>query len=255
MTIHVIHLSDNRMIAQGTDGCSRGSLMEGVMMGLDMLLFLDLSRTAIDHHPPLLEWVGSWTEKPSLEALTPEGWFKEGHGITGGVLDGHKVWMLVHGPKNQIFLWSPQPPVADAALEQLLMARHKRTDTFVHVVLIPRLMTPRWRRLFNKACDFTFIASPGALFWPTNVFKPLWVGVVLPFTHHRPWCFKRAPLLGEMGRELRRMLEDSEEDARNLLQKLLKLPGSVAPLSQHVACGVLYVPWRDADLPHDGNQG
>jgi hypothetical protein len=51
------------------------------------------------------------------------------------------------------------------------------------------------------------------------------------------------------------MLEDSEDDARDLLQKLLELPGRVAPLSQHVACGVLHAPWRDANLPHDGNQG
>ena len=29
MTIHVVHIAGSRMIAQGTDGCSRGSLMEG----------------------------------------------------------------------------------------------------------------------------------------------------------------------------------------------------------------------------------
>jgi hypothetical protein len=43
MTIHVIHISRKRMIAQGTDGCSSGSLMEGVMAGADMLTFVDLS--------------------------------------------------------------------------------------------------------------------------------------------------------------------------------------------------------------------
>ncbi len=74
------------------------------------------------------------------------------------------------------------------------------------------------------------------------MFEPLWVGVVLPFTHHRPWCFKQATLLVEMGRELRRMLKNSEEDARDLLQKLLKLPGRVATLSRRVAYGVLHVP-------------
>jgi hypothetical protein len=31
--IHMIHISGKRMIAQGTDGCSRGVLMEGVMAG------------------------------------------------------------------------------------------------------------------------------------------------------------------------------------------------------------------------------
>jgi len=185
MTIHVIHVSGKRMIAQGTDGCSRGLLMEGVMTGQDMLEFVDLSQTAVERHPPLLDWVRSWTEKPSLDPLTPKGWFEEGHGYTRGELDHHGVWMPVHGSRGQLFLWTPSPPVADAALEQLLMARHKRTDTF-HVILVPRLMTPRWRRLFNKVCDFTFIVPPGSSFWPTNMFEPLWVGIVLPFTHHRP---------------------------------------------------------------------
>ena len=119
------------------------------MTGRDMV-FVDLAHTAIERHPPLLDWVRTWTKLSKLEPLTPEGWYEEGHGITGGTLDSHKVWIPTHGDKNELFLWAPQPPVADAALEELLKARHKRTDTF-HVVLIPRLMTPRWRRLFNKA--------------------------------------------------------------------------------------------------------
>ena len=57
MTIHVIHVSGKRMITQGTDGCSRGSLMEGVMTGRDMLLFVDQSCTAMERHPPVLDWV------------------------------------------------------------------------------------------------------------------------------------------------------------------------------------------------------
>ena len=125
MSIHVIHVSGKRMITQGTDGCSRGLLMEGVMTGQDMLLFVDLSRTAIERHPPVLDWVRSWTEMPNLEALTPEGWYEEGHGITGGKLGGHNVWIPEHELKNKLHLWTPQPLVVDAALEELLKARHK----------------------------------------------------------------------------------------------------------------------------------
>jgi hypothetical protein len=136
-----------------------------------------------------------------LEPLTPEGWLEEGHGIRGGQLDRRKVWMLIHKPKKKLHLWVPQPPVADPALKELLKARHKRTGNF-HVVLIPRLMTLRWHRLFNKACDFTFVVSTGALFWPENMYEPLWIAILLPFSIHRPWCFKRVPLLVEMGRDL-----------------------------------------------------
>jgi hypothetical protein len=96
----------------------------------------------------------------NLEPLTPEGWFEEGHGIRGGSRDKHRIWMPTHKPKNELHLWAPQSPSADTALEELLKVRHKRIDTF-HVVIIPRLMTLRWRQLFNKVCDFTFIVLPG----------------------------------------------------------------------------------------------
>jgi hypothetical protein len=73
MTIHVIHMSGKKMIAQGMDGSSRGSLMEGVMTGCDMLVFVDLAHTAIERNPPLLDWVRTWTKLSKLEPLTPEG--------------------------------------------------------------------------------------------------------------------------------------------------------------------------------------
>ncbi len=47
MTIHVTHISGKQMIAQGTDGCSHGSLMEEVMVGKDLLMFVDLAQDAI----------------------------------------------------------------------------------------------------------------------------------------------------------------------------------------------------------------
>jgi hypothetical protein len=116
-------------------------------------------------------------------------------------------------------------------------------------------MTPRWRQLFNEACNFTCVVSPGSSFWPSNMFEPLWAGIVLPLTHHRPWCFKRAPLLVELEGTLRELLKTSEEDAGNLLRKLLGLPGWVASLLQHMACRVLHVPWSDANIPNAVNSG
>ncbi len=95
-------------------------------------------------------------------------------------MDKHKVWIPNHEDKNQMHLWASQLAVANTALEELLKARHKKTDTF-HIILIPRLMTPRWRHLFNKVCDFNFVVSPGHSFWPNTMFEPLWVGVLLPF--------------------------------------------------------------------------
>ena len=58
-TLHVVHVAGTRMIEHGTDGLSRGALLEGVMAGRDMLSFVDLALTAIQRHRPLLEFVKS----------------------------------------------------------------------------------------------------------------------------------------------------------------------------------------------------
>ena len=67
------------------------------MAGEVMLNFVDLGKDAIGHHPPLLDWVCSWTERDELKPLTLEEWYEEGHGITGGQDDKHGVWIPTHG--------------------------------------------------------------------------------------------------------------------------------------------------------------
>lgn len=57
ITIHLIHVAGTRMIAQGTDGCSRGILMEGVMAGENMLSYFDLDKSATLRSPALLTWI------------------------------------------------------------------------------------------------------------------------------------------------------------------------------------------------------
>jgi hypothetical protein len=153
------------------------------MAGATMLTFVDLAQGGVDRHPALLDWIQSWTLSPLLVPLTPEGWFEEGHGITGGEMDPRGVWSqaLCEGPD---LLVDTCPSHNCAALEELL-----RTN-LTHIVLIPCLMTLRWRRLFNKVCDFMFVVSPGALLWPSHMYEPLWVGIVLSFIHCRPWSLK-----------------------------------------------------------------
>ena len=52
LTIRIIHISGKRMIAQGMDRCYCGSLMEGVMVGEDMLTFVNLALPTTERHPP-----------------------------------------------------------------------------------------------------------------------------------------------------------------------------------------------------------
>jgi hypothetical protein len=60
MKVIVTHISGKRMIAQGTDGVSRGSLVEGVAAGANMLDFVPLHLSAIERHPPLEHWLMTW---------------------------------------------------------------------------------------------------------------------------------------------------------------------------------------------------
>jgi hypothetical protein len=147
---------------------------------------------------------------------------------------------------REMFLWSPQPAVADVAWEELLKARHKGSDTF-HVLLVPRIMNPWWRRLFYKACDFSFVISPGCAYWPSAMFEPLWVGILLPFVKHRPWCLKQAPLLLEIGRNLCSVFETGEGNEGDILRKLTLLPRRVDALPFNLACGVLHMPGAGRD--------
>jgi hypothetical protein len=55
--LHVVHVAGTRMIMQGTDGLSWGIFLKGVVRGKDMLSFMDLSQTAIERHPGVLEFV------------------------------------------------------------------------------------------------------------------------------------------------------------------------------------------------------
>ena len=59
LTLHVVHVAGTGMIAQGTDSLSRGIFLEGVVRGKDMLLFVDLSCTAVEQYPGVLEFVKS----------------------------------------------------------------------------------------------------------------------------------------------------------------------------------------------------
>ena len=243
--LHVIHVAGTRMIAQGTDGCSRGVLMEGVMAGQGMLSFIDLDKSACERSPSLLPWIRSWCGRPDLKPLTPAEWYVEGHGIIGGHRDKRNVWIPDHEEANCMHLWAPAPSIADAMLEELLKARHKRTDTW-HIVVIPRLMAPRWRRLFHKVVDLNFAVDAGNEFWPSDMFEPLFVGVIFPFIRHRPWQLKRAPLMVGMGRKLRQMCKEGDFAPGCLLRKLLRLPRRLDRLPPGVARGVLHMPREDA---------
>ena len=193
LSLYLTHVAGTRMIAQGTDGLSRGLLLEGVLSGKDMLSYVDLAKTTLERQPKLLEYIQGWTDS-FVNVLTPEDWFTRGHGITGGRLNGDGVWIPSHAKNGMVYLWAPPPVVTDVALEEALKAIHKRTDA-VHIFMIPRLFSPRWTRLFYKMADFVFKLPLTSSHWPAGMHEPLLVGISLPFSRYAPWSLRGTPLL------------------------------------------------------------
>ena len=215
VSLFLVHCAGTRMIAQGTDGLSRGTLLEGVLAGKSMLSFIDISKTAIERHPPVLCYINSWAGMSKLDPLTPEEWFVEGHGIIGGEKDHNGIWIPSHAKNGRTYLWTPPPVIADVALEECMKAIHKRTDAY-HIFVIPRLFTPKWRRAFLKVCDFHFSLPVGSTHWPLSMHEPLWIRISLPLINKSPWTLQRTPVLVELERDLPEMLTSGKGDERDI---------------------------------------
>ena len=158
------------MIAQGTDGLSRGIFLEGVVKGEDMLSFVDVSRTAVERHPGVLNFVKSWVDPILGESklLLPKEWFQEGHGVTGGAKEASRIWIPQHVADGRAYIWTLPPIITDVVLEECAKAIHKRTDAY-HIFLIPRLYSPLWIRMFYKKIDFVFSIPPGSRHWLSTI--------------------------------------------------------------------------------------
>ena len=55
-----------------------------------------VERNRLDSYISLLPWVRTWIEVNNIVNLTPEGWFKEGHGFKRGKKNDDGIWMLYH---------------------------------------------------------------------------------------------------------------------------------------------------------------
>ncbi|CAJ1960068.1 unnamed protein product [Cylindrotheca closterium] len=121
LILHLLHVSGKRMIAQGTDGGSRGDLNQGVMTGENMLSYVPLHLSAVDRSPSVLDWMRNiWEERlGKLEHLGIDDWFTKGHGRGN-------------------FLWTPPPAAADVVAEQVGEARHKHPES-CHIAIVPHL--------------------------------------------------------------------------------------------------------------------
>jgi hypothetical protein len=110
------------------------------------------------------------------------------------------------------------------------------------VVLIPRLMATRWRRLLHKACDCVFVMPAGCGdAWPSDMFEPCLIGVCFPFLPHRPWQYKGTPRLLALERQVRGMWEDGDAAVAAGLCQFLERTRKFPSMPEDVVRKMLYL--------------
>ena len=204
--LRVVWVAGTRMIAQGTDGLSRGDLLTGVMAGGSMLLYVPLNKTSEERQPGAVQWLKENCDGRFWQDASPEDWF-----------DG------VFGKGN--FVWTPPPCIADVAVDQLCDSTHIRPENG-HIFVCPAIMTYLWRKKLGKVADFVFKVPAGCNIWSQSQHEPLIVAFVLPHLFRRPWQVKRArKLLDDVQGNLREMWASSSTADGSGLRQLWAYQG------------------------------
>lgn len=238
LLLHVVHVAGTRMVEEGADGGSRGDLTQGAMAGHSVIDFVPLHLSALERSPTLEPWIRSWwdEERGDLVTLEPEGWFDEGQ-------------------KDGCFLWAPPPAAADVVAEQLGEARHKRPDC-LHITVVPRLMTARWRKSLAKEADLIVELPAGNVYWPSEMHEPLILLVSLPLCRHPPWSYKRTGFVEGLRGELRAVWQGVPERSGTLLRKLLLQEREFQSMQEGVVRTMLHhFDWRSVSDPSAERRG
>ena len=130
-------------------------------------------------------------------------------------------------------MWDLPPAGADAAIEELWKARIKRQNS-LHVILIPRLLTPLWQKQLFKAADLLVWIPPHLTCWPSDMYEPCCLALLFPFLKSAPWQLRGTPKIMAAGRKLSNLWKEDKVDGRDFLRKFLvdcrrlqTMPGSV----------------------------
>ena len=232
----VTHVSGVRMQLQGTDGISRGNLMEGISLGRSMLHFCPWGISALKRCSKLKPWLLD-TFGSKLEILKPSDWFSRGHDHWGGYYDNQGFYRL--NIKPGLFLWEPPPTAADAAIEEIRKARLKRRSSG-HIIVIPKLATTLWLKQVYKAADIVLTIPPIHEFWDSNMCESLVVALLFPYSRSFPWQVRSTPKLIAASREMRSLFKESPMANRIFLRKFYLCTTRLLTLQPCVVRRVLY---------------
>jgi hypothetical protein len=128
-------------------------------------------------------------------------------------------------------VWYPPPAAVEVVVEQLGFARLKQPQS-MHIIVVPRLMTGRWRRHVSRETVFYFKVDWDDIWSLKDLFEPVLVFVCLSYLSHRPDFNRINSLLDRFrGAVLQEnMSVISTRKRRNILRKLLEQTRSLCPL-------------------------
>jgi hypothetical protein len=238
--IILVHVSGERMKWQGTDGLSRGNLLEGVMKGKDMLSYVPLHLEAFERSHTLRRWILSWAQANKDEVvsvLKPEDWFGKGHDLTG--LQKDEQGLLIPTFKSGTYIWQPAPAAAHIACEEIRKIRAKRSDS-THIFVCPRLLTPYWRSHLHRSADLLFEIPVGGEYWEKSMHEPLILALFFPFLKCRPWQLRRSPSILELEDRMQRMWRLGDYSQGPILRELWKQARNMEDLPSGVVYQMLY---------------
>jgi hypothetical protein len=227
------------MIQQGTDGISRGNLLEGVMTGRKMISFVPISLGAVERSPKLLQWFRSWTNEFKLMPLTPKEWLWEGQGLGNDTWENCDKVKFPKRSERRLFLWSPPPSIADVAIELLRTSVHRRTDA-MHIFVCPKLMVYKWRKTLLRNCSLSFYVDVGPDHWPQDMHESLLVAIFLPLLHCPPWTYRRSRSVLALERQLFQVQKSKDGTQSNLLRKFLLFTRRLPSMSESLVWNLLH---------------
>jgi hypothetical protein len=237
--VHLIHVAGTRMIQQGTDGISRGNLLEGVMTGRKMISFVPISLGAVERSPKLLQWFRSWTNDFELKPLTPKEWLWEGQGLGNDTWENCDNVKFPKRSERRMFLWAPAPSIADVAIELLRTSIHRRTDA-LHIFVCPKLMVYKWRKTLLRSCSLSFYVDVGPDHWPQDMHESLLIAVFLPLLHCPPWTYRRSRSVLALERQLFQVQKTKDGTQSDLLRKFLLFTRRLSSMSESLVWNLLH---------------
>lgn len=224
LIIHFVWFSGKRMIAQGTDGLSRGDFTSGVMAGEDFLKYIPLNESALERQRSLEAILLSWVSKDGdWRVARPEDWF------TSTRTELQVGW-----------IWAPPPCLARVALDELCEVKHMFPHSR-HIFVCPALMTGLWRKDLGKLADVVFNVSSGQprWLWDDWQFEPLTIAFVCPLLDRYPWAAKRSRSVENWRDNLSTVLRGNRTFVRGHMRKLWRAMASGKTLSRSLARPVL----------------